>query len=173
MILTTHGCVCACVGPVLDVQLQSLALAKHSLVLDQLQHSLHHKDQTRYLFVPCVYDAILIIRPCINFRDGTSASNSKFQHSHYLAQMPFNDSLMLSLVNVIPVEYSSASASNYLELVSDELRAMSSEECILGFTAVFMISKCYSNFLVCEISQLCFGGVLRSVALGSTDGLST
>jgi hypothetical protein len=87
--------------------------------------------------------------------------------------MPFNDSLMLSLVNVIPVDYSSSSASKYLDMVSDELRAMSSEECILGFTAVFMMSKSYSNFLVCEISQLCFGGVLRSVALGSTDGLST
>lgn len=54
-----------------------------------------------------------------------------------------------------------------------ELCSMSTDDSLLGFTSVFMLAKSYTNFLICEISQLCFGGVLRSVALGTTDGLST
>jgi len=161
------------VGPVLDVQLQNQALSSHSTILDQLQGALANKEQNRYLFVPCVYDSILIIRPCINFRDGTSAANTLFPHSTYLSQIPFNESLVFSLANVIPASYDSSLSSDYLGLAFQELCSMATEDSLIGFTSVFMISKSYLNFLVCEISQLCYGGILRSVALGTTDGLST
>lgn len=38
---------------------------------------------------------------------------------------------------------------------------------------MFLLIKSYANWLTAELSQLCYDGVLRAVALGSTDGLST
>jgi len=38
---------------------------------------------------------------------------------------------------------------------------------------LFLLIKSYANWLTAELSQLCYDGVLRAVALGSTDGLST
>ena len=42
-----------------------------------------------------------------------------------------------------------------------------------GFGASFTLSIAFSNILVSEISQLCYKGILRVIALGSSDGLST
>ena len=39
--------------------------------------------------------------------------------------------------------------------------------------SVFLTIKSYFSCLVAELSQLCYIGVIRSVALGSTDGLCT
>jgi F0F1-type ATP synthase beta subunit len=44
---------------------------------------------------------------------------------------------------------------------------------ILGFATVFLFIKSYASCLVAELSQLCYKGVLRTIALGSTDGLCT
>ena len=44
---------------------------------------------------------------------------------------------------------------------------------ILGFAPVFLFIKSYASCLVAELSQLCYKGVLRTIALGSTDGLCT
>jgi len=50
---------------------------------------------------------------------------------------------------------------------------MNVRDIILGFASVFLLTKAYSNFLAAELSQLCYKGVLRTIALGSTDGLCT
>merc|ERR1712151_387301 len=50
---------------------------------------------------------------------------------------------------------------------------MNTRDIVLGFASVFLFVKSYANFLVAELSQLCYGGVLRAVALGSTDGMCT
>ena len=42
---------------------------------------------------------------------------------------------------------------------------------ILGFAPVFLFIKSYASTLIAELSQLCYKGVLRTIALGSTDGL--
>ena len=44
---------------------------------------------------------------------------------------------------------------------------------LLGCSSVYLLCRCSSNYLLCEVNQLCLDGVLRSVALDSTDGLST
>jgi hypothetical protein len=50
---------------------------------------------------------------------------------------------------------------------------MNHRDVILGFAAVFLFVKSYANCLVAELSQLCYGGVMRAIALASTDGLCT
>jgi F-type H+-transporting ATPase subunit beta len=54
-----------------------------------------------------------------------------------------------------------------------ELREMRSGSIVLGFISSFLFLKPYANNLVSEISQLCYGGILRSISLSTTDGLST
>ena len=44
---------------------------------------------------------------------------------------------------------------------------------INGFISLFLLVKDYINWLVVELSQLCYRGVLRAIALGTTDGLCT
>ena len=50
---------------------------------------------------------------------------------------------------------------------------MCERDLIYGFASVFLFIKSYASCLVGELSQLCYGGVLRTIALGSTDGAST
>merc|ERR1712187_95654 len=44
---------------------------------------------------------------------------------------------------------------------------------ILGFTALYLLVKTYSNSLIAEVSQQLYGGILRCISLGPTEGLST
>ena len=39
--------------------------------------------------------------------------------------------------------------------------------------SLYLLIKSYSNSLVAEVSQQMYGGVLRCISLGSTEGLST
>jgi len=55
--------------------------------------------------------------------------------------------------------------------MSCEVREMNTRDIVLGFTSLFLLVKSYANCLIAELNQLCYGGVLRAVALGSTDGL--
>jgi ATP synthase F1 beta subunit len=44
---------------------------------------------------------------------------------------------------------------------------------MLGFTPVFLFIKSYASCFVAELSQLCYKGVFRTIALGSTGGMCT
>lgn len=44
---------------------------------------------------------------------------------------------------------------------------------VLGFTSLYLMVKTYSNSLVAEVSQQMYGGILRCISLGATEGLST
>jgi hypothetical protein len=53
-------------------------------------------------------------------------------------------------------------------------KSLMARTCILPmFSAVFLFVKCYASCLVAELSQLCYGGVLRAIALSTTDGLTS
>lgn len=124
------------------------------------------------LFLPSVYDSLLVIRPQVNFRNGVSVSNTMSTFGEYLSELPFHDSYLFSLIHLIPASYS---GSSYLSNIvnSPTTYADQYNDIILGFAAVFVLAKTYSNALVAEISQLCHGGILRAVALAPTEGLST
>jgi F-type H+-transporting ATPase subunit beta len=54
-----------------------------------------------------------------------------------------------------------------------DIRAIKICNRVLGYEDVMMVSKQYFNWLLAEVSQLCQGGRLRLIALGSTDGLDS
>lgn len=42
-----------------------------------------------------------------------------------------------------------------------------------GYTSIYLLSKHYSNMLVGEVSSQVYGGILRVISLGITEGIST
>jgi len=126
----------------------------------------------RDVFLPSVYDALLVIRPSTHFRDGTVIQNCMANLGQYFVELPFNDTYLFGLIHLIPADYKSTLHSFFSEMCK-EIWELNSRDVILGFASVFLFVKSYANCLVGELSQLCYGGVLRAVALASTDGLST
>jgi F-type H+-transporting ATPase subunit beta len=161
-----HGFVSSCVGPVIDVSVNSNLFYQERYTAEYFSLE---------MFLPSVYDSLLVLRSSSNLRDGTVV---KCPHiGQYLASVPFNDSYLFSLLHLVPVDYSLLTASHsdsfYYTEVSQEVLDINAREVLLALASVFLIAKSYSNCLMAELSQLCYAGVVRSVALGSTDGLCT
>mmetsp|Transcript_28900 Transcript_28900/g.65363 ORF Transcript_28900/g.65363 Transcript_28900/m.65363 type:complete len:736 (-) Transcript_28900:8-2215(-) len=169
MVFSNHGCVCSCVGPVIDVQMKCKVFYREKFMMTQLRPVL---SVVRDVFLPSVYDALLVIRPSCNFRDGTVVKNCMANFGQYFVELPFNDSYLFGLIHLIPADYKSTLHSFYSSMCK-EVCDMNTRDIVLGFASVFLFVKSYANFLVAELSQLCYGGVLRAIALGSTDGLCT
>ena len=122
------------------------------------------------LFLPSVYDALLVIRPTSNFRDSTVVKNYQFS---YYQELPYNDSYLFALLHLCCCNYSTSYHSDLLSSMRKEVWDINERGVVLGFASVFLFVKSYGNFFVGEISQLCYGGVFRAIALGNTNGLST
>jgi len=110
----------------------------------------------RYVFLPSVYDALLVLRPSCNFRDGTVVANCMANFGQYFVELPFHDSYLFGVIHLIPADYRSTLHSFYSSMCK-EVCEINVRDIIFGFV----------------LSQLCYGGVLRAIALGSTDGLCT
>ena len=65
--ILNHGCICSCLGPIIDVQMKSKVFSKEKFMMIQLV--------LRDVFLPSVYDALLVIRPSTHFRDGRVIQN--------------------------------------------------------------------------------------------------
>jgi F-type H+-transporting ATPase subunit beta len=155
------------VGPVLDVKMRCKIFDFDKLMLTFLKQA--GFTVTQHVFLPSVFDALLVSRPQCNFRDGIVLNNSLVNFDEYFLELPFNSSYLFGLVHLIPANFSANFTSFYKELRMEACES----SILLGFASVFLFVKSYANCLVAEISQLCYGGVLRAVAFGSTDGLCT
>jgi hypothetical protein len=118
-------------------------------------------------------EGIAIISP--NAHCGQSSSYSV---NHFVQTLPYNESLLLCLFRLIPLDLSrigrhpSCYFSTYFGKSSDS--NSSSRSAITScFSALFLLVRAYANFLTAEISLICTGGTARCICLGSTDGLST
>jgi hypothetical protein len=168
--MTNHGCVCSCVGPVIDVKMRSNLFYREKLMLAQMRPCCSLQNA----FLPSINDALLVIRPTCNFRDGTVVTNCMVDQATYLVQMAFNDSYCFAFLGLVPVHYTSSQPTSVTNQLS-RLRSSASchAETILGFAAVFLLMKSYANCLIGELSQVCYGSVLRAIALSSTQCLCT
>ena len=55
------------------------------------------------VFLPSVYDALLLTRPTCDFRDGRLITSSNF--TQYLIELAFNDSYLFAMMHLIPADY--------------------------------------------------------------------
>jgi F-type H+-transporting ATPase subunit beta len=125
------------------------------------------------LLLGSVYDAILLIRPSCNFRDSRVVKNCIANQVQYYNQLPFNDSYLSAIVHLCCVNYTPRYHGRLYMSMSKELADINERGIMLGFASVFWIIKSYMTSLVAEVSQLCYKGLFRTIALGSTHGLST
>jgi hypothetical protein len=91
------------VGPVLDVVLAKTFCRTAKGNLTALCRVLSFERLE--LCLPSVFDALLVMRPVYNFRDGTTLANSSASLVTYLMQIPFHDSFALSLLSAISGQY--------------------------------------------------------------------
>ena len=98
--LYNHACVCSCVGPIVDVKEQSDLFYRERYMANILASgSSGYKD----VFLPSVYDALLLTRPTCDFRDGRLITSSNF--TQYLIELAFNDSYLFAMMHLIPADY--------------------------------------------------------------------
>jgi hypothetical protein len=153
----------------------ALLFKREKFMIIQLKPVLIQGFLVRDAFLASVYDALIVLRPSCNFRDGRVIKNNLVGFSQYFLELPFHDAYLFylfGLIHLLPVNYRSRLHSFYYEM-SQEVCDINVRDIILGFARVFLFIKSYSNCLIGEISQLSYKGVLRTVALGSTDGLCT
>ena len=135
-----------------------------------------HRTAT-LVFLPSVYDALLLIRPACNFRDGIFIKNYVRDildlQKAYLHELPFNDAYGVGLIHLCCANYRSRYQAETSSRMSREWSDINLRDIILGFAPVFLFIKSYRSCLVAELSQLCYKGVFRTIALGFTDALCT
>mmetsp|Transcript_24937 Transcript_24937/g.58527 ORF Transcript_24937/g.58527 Transcript_24937/m.58527 type:complete len:636 (-) Transcript_24937:17-1924(-) len=115
------------------------------------------------VFLPSVYDALLLNRATCDFRDGRLVRNYAVNFTQYFAELPFNDSSLFAMMHLIPADYR--------ERLDSLLSCNSNDD--LEMASLFLLVKSYANILVLEISQVHYKALLRTVALASTQCLST
>merc|ERR1712061_601542 len=164
------GCLCSSVGPVIDVQMRCKVFMREKFMMTQIKPVL---SLLRHLFLPSVYDALFIIRPQCNFRDATVVRNCMVDFGEYFVELPFNDAYLTALIHLIPAQYKSALNSSVWRSLTEEALSLSCGDTVLGFASLFLLVKSYGSCLLAEVSQLCYGGVLRGIALATVDALCT
>ena len=174
-------------GPVLDIQLVINVMEVERGVYSYLRDSgflwgqvIAETSETylrRQIPYPSVYDCVIITRPSVSFRDGLITANSLRSFELFLSEIPYNDSLVLVVSHVLSGRYD-LGWSHWLvpETTCSSSAALNPSfrlDGLVGLTALYILIRSYSNCLVAEVSQQIYGGVVRCVSLGSTDGLST
>jgi hypothetical protein len=164
------GLVYSCVGPIIDIKIKCNVLRVPKVSSNCLKLILTINSD---LFLSCVYDSILLFRPKCNFRDGTIIQNYNVKFVNFFVDAQLTTSSVLSILNICCANYAKSYSFHFYKELFMELREMRSGSIVLGFISSFLFLKPYANNLVSEISQLCYGGILRSISLSTTDGLST
>lgn len=167
---TTVSYLVASLGLVVDVQfsrstlLTEIPIKVSNDICSFLSKSIHSPPS---LSVPCVYDALVILRPTISFREGIQIDLSSI--SNFFKHLLSNDSVLLGLIHLLTTRASFP----VLRIIQIELHAYNITGVNAGLSGIFLLGKSYSSCLIAEIAQLCKGGVCRCISLGPTESLNT
>lgn len=160
------GFVSSCVNPIVDIVVSSSAKKTGGSKLLNLM------GLTNSSFRPGIYDVVLVVRPAVHFREGISLSNTARHLTKFLACLPQRESLLIALVHVYQLG-SSNEISEVLQVASEESLDLTNNGLIESLSSVFLFVRAYANWCCVEVSQVGFGGKLRGISLGITEGLSS
>ena len=160
------GFVSSCVNPIVDIVVSSSTKKTGGSKLLNLM------GLTNSSFRPGIYDIVLVIRPAVHFREGISLSNTSRHLTKFLACLPQRESLLIALVHVYQLGNSNE-ISEVLREASEESLDLSNNGLIESLSSVFLFVRAYANWCCVEVSQVGFGGKLRGISLGITEGLSS
>jgi hypothetical protein len=78
------GCISCCVGPVIDVSLKCNVFFLEKRLVFQIGCVY---TVSRDMFLPSVYDALVVTRPSTHFRDGIVVTNRMLEFSEYFLSL--------------------------------------------------------------------------------------
>jgi len=186
------GRLLSCVGPVLDVGFN----ASRGVCPNEITSSILTCDLT-----PTVSHSVLITRPHYLFRFGTypisneasqsgasdtATSSSAKSSTRYSNSMSKSESLiscipefsLLCYALFVPLwaqpSNSSQSFRTPFDLLQSEIHSFqfSTSLSVAGYSAVFSLLSCYSNYVPAELAIISKGGISRAISLAPNEGLS-
>jgi F-type H+-transporting ATPase subunit beta len=196
--MSNHGYVTSCLGPVVDIQLAADVYREDRSVYSRLREGILGTETAgqkttyiaRQIFYPTVYDSMTIVRPSVSFREGITMANCMTRFHAFILDIPYMETYLLATTHLIPAAYGSnlqipagmewAKAGHSFGILEEAYsrteKTLSPNhriDLILGFTTLYLLVRTYANSLVAEVSQQMYGGILRCISLGATEGLST
>merc|ERR1712060_921159 len=162
-----QGFVSSCVGPVVDI---SMSTQKHDIY--QLQSLWVSLGISRNLGLPCIYDSILMIRTECSFREGIMIKNRLTAKRRFFEDLNKEEGLILGIMAVNNLTYSKLKTGELLKM-KHEILANSQGEAAICLASALILVKAYANWLLVEVNQICYGGILRTIALGFIEGISS
>merc|ERR1712113_1064342 len=162
-----QGFVSSYVGPVVDI---SMTTPNHEIY--QLQAQWVSLGLAKNLGLPCIYDSLILIRPECSFREGIMMENRLSSKRKFFESLNKEESLLLGIMALTKLEYTKL---HTLEVtgIKHEILENSKVGTAIGLAAALILVKAYSNWITVEVNQICYGGILRTIALGFTEGISS
>merc|ERR1712203_148619 len=162
-----QGFVSSCVGPVVDI---SISTQKHEIY--QLQSLWVSLGISKNLGLPCIYDSLLLIRPECSFREGIRIKNRLTSKRRFYEELNKEESLVHGIMACKKLAYTKLKTSGR-KGIKNEILANSQSETAIGLASALILVKAYANWLIVEVNQICYGGIVRTIALGFTEGISS
>merc|ERR1711972_804921 len=162
-----QGFVSSCVGPVVDI---SISTQKHEIY--QLQALWVSLGISKNLGLPCIYDSLLLSRPECSFREGIRIQNRLTSKRRFYEEINKEESLVQGIMACNKLAYTKLKTSER-QGIKNEILANSQGETAIGLASALILVKAYANWLLVEVNQICYGGIVRTIALGFTEGISS
>merc|ERR1712203_1345421 len=155
-------------GPVVDISNYNF---KHGIY--KIQALCGQLGMGRNLGLPCIYDALLLIRPECIFREGLTIKNVLKTKRKFFEDISREDSIIIGIRTIANLRYQDMVNGTVLKMIKNENLESSHTEVDLGLASALILAKSYANWLIVELNQICYGGILRTIALGFTEGISS
>merc|ERR1712187_712967 len=127
---------------------------------------------SRNLGLPCIYDSLLLIRPECSFREGIRMQNKLTFKRRFYEELNKEESLVQGIMACNKLAYTKLKTSER-HGIKNEILANSQIGTAIGLASTLILVKAYANWLLVEVNQICYGGIVRTIALGFTEGISS
>merc|ERR1712066_173811 len=127
---------------------------------------------SKNLGLPCIYDSLLLIRPECSFREGIRIQNKLTSKRRFYEEINKEESLVQGIMACNKLAYTKLKTGER-QGIKNEILANSQGETAIGLASALILVKAYANCLIVEVNQICYGGILRTIALGFTEGISS
>jgi hypothetical protein len=135
-----QGFVSSCVGPVVDISGKSQASEIY-----QLQELWGAIGLSKSSGLPCIYDAVLLIRPICSFREGIMSKNKLATERKFFEELNKEESLVSGIMAQNKLEYERLSKKM---LLKREILGNSQGETAIGLASILILVKVYINCLI-------------------------
>merc|ERR1712032_633435 len=107
-----------------------------------------------------------------SFREGIMIKNRLTAKRRFFEDLNKEEGLILGIMAVNNLTYSKLKTGELLKM-KHEILANSQGEAAICLASALILVKAYANWLLVEVNQICYGGILRTIALGFTEGISS